>query len=64
MPAGMGMLLKSFGIDPTEIMQTVPQVASAVKEIAAALARIEANQKQIFAKLAELEGKGNAGTGK
>lgn len=63
-PAGMSMLLKSFGIDPAEIIATVPKVATAVKEIAEALGRIEASQTKILSELAELKGKANAGTGK
>lgn len=55
-PAGMSMLMKSFGIDPAMFSQ----VAKAVTDIAGALRRIEEKQDKI---LKYLEGN-NGGSGK
>lgn len=44
-PAGMGMLLKSLGVD----MSVIPQVVNAVQTIADKLQRIEEQNKKILA---------------
>jgi len=56
-PSGMGMLLKSLGIDPN----MVTQLAGAIKTLVETLERIEANQKKILALLAPESENGNGG---
>lgn len=41
MPSGMASMLKMFGVDPKEMIESAQKIGGAVKEIAGALERIE-----------------------
>lgn len=51
MLSGPQMLMKSFGIDPEEVLKNVKEFGGAMLEIQKGISRIEANQARIMLKL-------------
>lgn len=51
MPSGMASMLKMFGVDPNQIVETARKTGDAVKEIAGAIERIERKLDLVMAKL-------------
>lgn len=50
-PSGMASMLKMFGVDPAQIIESAKKTGDAVKEVAAALDRIERRVDAIAAHL-------------
>lgn len=47
-PSGMASMLKMFGVDPEQIIDTARKTGDGVKAVVSALERIENNQKAIM----------------